>query len=122
MNPSDIIDYNLLEYVRPEKIDLGGYEEAPRFGVIFPSGLIMINKNDPLDEQIRTILHEIIHMHPSFIAYTGGLWERTITRDEQIESEIEKLAQDTFSTRPDIVDFIKRKLEEAYMNSVNLKG
>lgn len=121
MDPSDIIYYNLLQYVRPERIDLERYESLGAERML-PSGLIIINKSRPLDEQVKTVLHEIIHMHPRFIAYTGGLFQGTLTRDEQIESEIESLAQRTFAERPDIVDFVRKKLAEAYMHHLNLRG
>jgi hypothetical protein len=112
MNPEDIKKFGLLRYVQPEKIDLGEYDN-PKAGVIFPNGLIMVNSSASLEEQVKTILHEIIHMHPSFISYTGGIWQKVITRNEEYEEKIEELAIEVYRQRGEVVKFIIAQLEKA---------
>jgi len=118
MDTEDIERFGLLRYVVPEKIDIGEYE-TPKFGVICPDGLILINKSDSLEEQVKSILHEVIHMHPKFISYTGGLWENTISRNDEYEKRIEQFVQQVYSQREDIVNFIIARLNEARVHSSN---
>ena len=118
MDPQDVIDYGLLRYADPAKIDLGSYD-SERVGCIFSNGLILLSRRCPPDEQVRILLHEIIHMHPQFMSYTGGLWEGSIVRDEGIESKIEALAQRTFLERQDIVSILRDRLNEAAKHPLN---
>jgi Zn-dependent peptidase ImmA (M78 family) len=112
MEPKDIETFGLLRYAVPEKIDIGEYDSS-KTGFIFPNGIILINGCDSLEEQVKTVLHEIIHMHPEFISYTGGLWEKSIVRNEEYEQKIEQLAQQTYVQRKDIVEIIILQIEKA---------
>jgi Zn-dependent peptidase ImmA (M78 family) len=114
----DIETFGLLRYVVPEKIDIGEYDSA-KTGVILPNGLILINGCDSLEEQVKTVLHEIIHMHPEFISYTGGLWENSILRNEEYENRIEQLAQQIYARRKDIVKVIIAQIKEARTHPLN---
>jgi Zn-dependent peptidase ImmA (M78 family) len=120
MEPEDIEKFGLLKYVVPEKIDIAEYETA-KLGIILQNGLILVNKSDSLEEQVKTVLHEIIHMHPEFISYTGGLWDGSISRNEEYERKIEQSAQQIYSKRKDIIDFITAKLREALPISEKFK-
>lgn len=119
MEPKDIETFGLLRYVVPEKIDIGNYKST-QLGFILPNGLILINGHSPLEEQVKTVLHEIIHLHPKFISYTGGLWEQSIPRNEEYEQEIEQLAQQTYDQREDLVGIIIAQIEKARANPLNL--
>ena len=103
---------SVLRYVAAGKIDLGGYDSL-NVGMILPNGTIFVNENAPLDEQVMTVLHEISHMHPRFMSYTGGLWEGSLRRDESIETAIDSFAQDAYLSRPDVVAMIKDELQKA---------
>lgn len=102
----------VLQYVIASKIDLGRYDSL-NVGMILPNGTILVNENASLEEQVMTILHEIGHMHPRFMSYTGGLWEGSLRRDERVEAAIESFAQDAYQSRPDVVAIIKEELQRA---------
>jgi len=118
MDPKDIEVCNLLQYVIPEKIDIGHYETTG-LGLILPNGLIMVNGSDSLEEQVKTVLHEIIHMHPEFISYTKDLWKGSISRNDKYERRIEQSAQQVYVQRKDIVSLIIARLDEAYAHPLN---
>ena len=115
MDVGDIEKFGLLRYVSPKKIDLGNYDN-PKLGIILPSGLIFINNSAPLEEQVMTIFHEITHMHPKFMSYTGGIWQKVIERDEKYEEEIEFFAKEVYTKRKDIVTYIISQLKEAKLH------
>lgn len=121
MNEEEMIKYKLLEYVRPDKMDFEEYDNIPRFGLIFSNKTMLLNKNDPLEEQVKGVLHEIFHLHPKYLNYTIKLWNGKKQRDEKKESEIEKLAQETYKNNPEIVDFIERMIKQAKRYSKNLE-
>jgi len=81
--------------------------------MILPNGTIFVNESAPLDVQVMTVLHEISHMRPRFMSYTGGLWEGSLIRDESIETAIDSFAQDAYLSRPDVVAMIKDELQKA---------
>lgn len=112
--------YDLCErYVKPEMIELCDFNEknaacilvGTRSGGLF--GLIFLDKSSTLEEQVKGVLHEVFHLHQDFIAYTGGLGDKTLDVNEEIEARIEQRAQDTYRSRPDIVSFVEGKLAEA---------
>ena len=109
---------SLLQYAQPEKIDLGEYEED-RLGFILPNGLICVNGKAPLEEQVKTVLHEIIHLAPEFRTYNEGCWNKTITRKERVEEKIESHAQEIYRTRPDVVKVIEERLAAAALDPRN---
>ena len=102
----------VLRYIVAGKIDLGRYD-ALKVGMMLPNGTIFINEDAPLEEQVMTVLHEISHMHPMFMSYTGGLWEGSLRRNESIETAIDLFAQDAYKSRPDVVAMIKDELQKA---------
>jgi len=116
----DLIYGLCKRYVKEDMIELCGFEQENAAYMIIGTrekslfGLIFLNKNDPLEEQVKGILHEVFHFHPDFIAYTGGLADKTLDRNEEIESQIEDRAQKTYEERPDIVSFVGEELVGAY--------
>ncbi|MBI1972426.1 hypothetical protein HYS50_00290 [Candidatus Woesearchaeota archaeon] len=107
----------LLDLVTPDKIDLSDYESV--HGMVLANGLIMVNQRLSQEEQIKTILHEVIHTAPAFRQYTEGLWAGKRRRDEAIEERIEAEAQYIYQTRPDIVRIVEERLREAYQHPAN---
>lgn len=110
------IDY-LVQKLTAENIDLAPYEVFR--GCILPNGLMFVNQNQAREQLILTVLHEIYHLHPSFFPYTQRLWAGDIQRNEDIEGEITRMAEETFIARQDIVTFIEHKLKEAAERPLN---
>lgn len=108
----------LLNFLYPRKIDLGDYGKSG-IGFIFPNGYIFLNRSTPEEEQIKTILHEIFHLDEKFIDYTKDICTGISQRDEKIESRIEKLAQKTYTERPDIVAVVRERLKCTYAHPLN---
>lgn len=108
-------DY-LKQYLKPENIEL---IDSPQRGLggIYPNGVMFIGGLESLVGQVKTILHEVLHLHPLFIAYTGGLWQASIPRDEQIEHLTENHAQRVFRERKDVVDLVRECLLKARQKS-----
>lgn len=102
----------MLDLINPRIIDLEDLSQAGH-GLILQNSYIVLNRKDNEKEQVTALLHEMLHLHPHFISYTGGLWAGTIQRDENIESEIEKNAQRLYNERRDLVEIMRLKLEEA---------
>tara|TARA_Y100000034_G_scaffold112635_1_gene146813 strand:- start:587 stop:937 length:351 start_codon:yes stop_codon:yes gene_type:complete len=108
---SDLFPEYLREYFDQEKIDFADYE-TKKFGRMQQNGWIFLSSNDTLEDQILSLLHEVVHMHPQFMSYTGGLWEG-YSRDEKTETSIEEHAKLVYEQRPDIVDLAKETLRKA---------
>ena len=85
------------------------------FNYIFLLNEIILNRNDSLENQIMTLLHEICHLHPKFMSYTGALWYSNYAkRSEEIEKDIDKYALKIYNELPDIVNLARDTL-----NNVN---
>jgi hypothetical protein len=89
---------------------------------VYEPAFFEINGNDPEEEQVITLLHEVLHYHPRFAAWTAGYGspyprisfkEDVFEEMNEIEHEIEKLAQKTYRTRWDIASLARRTLREA---------
>jgi len=119
MDSGDIEKFGLLRYVRVEKLDIANYDNI-KLGFIFPNGVIGLNKSAPLEEQVKTVLHEITHMHPAFMSYTGGLWQKSISRNEEYEERIEAFAQQVYRERKDVVEYVLDKIQKASSLIINL--
>lgn len=87
--------------------------------------IIRVRKSALEEDQVKYILHEIIHLHPVFLGYLDtlchGLLYTVMYGDKAIESQIEKLAQETYNSRPDIVERIKESIEKAKSIPINGK-
>ncbi len=101
----------MLKYLLADNLDVTNYK-TPQLGLVMPFG-IFVNGRDNKEEQIKTVLHEVMHYHPDFMSYTGGLWQNVVSRDETIESEIERRALILYETRKDLVLFIEVQLHMA---------
>ncbi len=117
--PKDLI-YDLCErYVKPDMIVLKNLSKRGTAYILvgLPQkeffGLVIVDKKSSLEAQVKGVLHEVFHLHGDFIAYTGGLTDKTLDVNEEIEAQIEYRAQETYKARPDIVTFIEEKLAEA---------
>ena len=107
----------LKNYLTPDRIDVVDYLPSSH-GQIWPR-CIFVGGKGSLEEQIKTILHEVTHLHPNFISYTGGLWQGFLDRNEEIENQITKHAEKIYKTKKDIVDLIKTNLKKAKKYSEN---
>jgi len=106
------IDELVKKYVVAKNIDLGEYE-TEKLGLVFGNGWIFVNAKAAVEEQVRTVLHEVFHLHPDFMAYTRGLWEGKRVRDELIEAQIEGRASNVYMSRSDLVAYIVQELGRA---------
>jgi len=104
-------DYFFEEIEKPE-IEFEDFSREG-LGYVFPRRVYFLNRNDSPEEQVKSFLHELYHLHPKFVSYTGGLWQETIDRDEERESKIEAMAIEIFETRSDIVEIVRTKLQNA---------
>ncbi len=109
---TDFYDW-MLKYTLAENLDVGDYE-TPGFGLVMPFG-IFVNGRDSKEEQVKSVLHEVMHYHPDFMSYTGGLWQNVIARDEKIESEIERRALGVYETKKNLALFIEVQLHMSKM-------
>lgn len=89
---------------------------------IYRPAFIYINLNDCEEEQIQTLLHEIMHYHPRFASYTVGTGlpypkisegPRGSPIDEKIESAIEKSSQYIYDNQKDVVERARKVLRDA---------
>lgn len=87
---------------------------------------IMVNKKDCLDEQVKTILHELVHLGlegPNLNEYStdineiiirgitlGNVSEEQKDKIKKFENEIEKLVQDFYNRNASLVEHIRKKL------------
>ena len=102
----------LKQYLVADKIELISYSQRGQ-GVILPNGVMFIDAFESLEKQVKIAIHEVLHFHPAFIAYTGALWTGTCARDEHIENLIEEHAQKVLITRRDIVDLARESFIQA---------
>jgi hypothetical protein len=101
----------LTSYLNPTNICLENLEEEGS-GYMLQNGLIILRRKDSLEQQTQALLHELTHMHPNFISYTGCIWS-SHPRNEKTESLIEKHANKIYKERPNIVNFVKKIIAEA---------
>ncbi|PIN91186.1 hypothetical protein COU57_01700 [Candidatus Pacearchaeota archaeon CG10_big_fil_rev_8_21_14_0_10_32_14] len=107
---NEFLDY-LLEYFDPKKIEV--IESENETGNITPSGLIFILPRSDQIEQVVTLFHEVLHYHPKFISYSGGLLDGTYDRMERIEKQIDDMAYTLYGERKDLVELAERVIREA---------
>mgnify|MGYP001571993455 CR=1 FL=1 len=110
----------VIEYLKPERISFEDFGEVGKAYCVDLGRLgheFFINKNDDFEEQVKAILHELIHYHPVFLGYleslSYSLMGAILYSDKRMESQIEKLAQETYNSRPDIVERVRKAIEEA---------
>jgi len=112
---------SILSRVRPDKIDLGEYDD-PYIAFVLWDGTIFINSRCPEEEKVKSLLHEAIHLDREFIVYTRSLWTGKRRRDEVIERRIETIAQRIYEQRPDVVDTLRARLEACLRDPRNLSS
>lgn len=101
----------LFRQVTPERIS---FVPACQRGSAYLDGArFVLNSLDDEDEQIRALLHELIHLAPPFAAYTQKFKTGAALRNESLELGIEQAAQNTYQTRPKIVMFLRKQLRVA---------
>lgn len=109
---TDFPDY-LLEYfdyklVFFERYDSGfGYHFADPLVKELVPWYISINPSHSFEEQIKTLIHEVLHYHPLFNS-------RFRKNSEDKEIEIEKYTLEIYDSRKDIVNLATRALNEAW--------
>ena len=71
--------------------------------------LITINNNLSLEEQVKTFIHELIHLeYKNWKHLTPGC----LPEDHPAEIEIEKETQETYNNNPILVKHLREKLQE----------
>lgn len=88
------------------------HDIKPLSGVIYETSskkpVIVINAFYPLEEKIKTIIHEFLHLSPKYIPYYGhGKSNRYV--EECIDSDVELV----YKTSPILVDYLKKKYSQA---------
>jgi len=66
--------------------------------------MLYINVNQSSDEQVKTFIHECIHLSPEFFSRIGDL------DIESLEEEIEDLTEQTFTNQPNLVERIRNSV------------
>lgn len=105
--------YQCLTQCKAENIDLVNWlvaSHGTRKGDRFT-----ISATDSEEEQIITLLHEVVHDYPEYRSRSRG-W---FNRDETVEARIEKEAQEIYQTRPRIVEYVRRQLRLAKDAPIN---
>ena len=101
---------DVLHYVKAENIEIKYIRAKGLLKYKGPNDYkIIIKSDDILEDQIKTCIHEIINLHPVFLFYLK------LDKSEHLSIEplIEKLAQEAYSKRPDIVERVRKAIEEA---------
>ncbi len=101
--------YKCLKYCKPENITLENFESL--YGSTIGGErirLIFVNSNLGEEEQVITILHELLHIHSDFDGKSF-----MANRNETIENKIEALAKEIYQTRPVIREYVRRQLRLA---------
>ncbi|MBI2106367.1 hypothetical protein HYT57_00120 [Candidatus Woesearchaeota archaeon] len=100
--------YMCLKECKPDNIIIDTFEDPGyRMG-----NKILISSLYNEEEQIVTILHELLHDLPEFRG------KSTIEeRDETVERRIEDLAQEIYKNRPVIREFVRKQLTLAKKSS-----
>lgn len=121
MEGSSIHKYanRVLQHVRADRIDLGEYDD-PNIAFILWDGTMFLSRHCSEEEHIKTILHEAVHLDDRFISYTRSIWLGKGRRDDVIEAEIDGIAQRIYKERSDIVEAVRDKLRDAYLDPANL--
>ncbi len=99
----------LLEHARPENIIFADYVPSG-LSILFPKGIMMLNTHDPLELAVKVALKTVLHYHPQFVAYTGGVFEGSVLFDHHLESDIEKMSLEVYRTRQDIVAHLQENI------------
>ncbi len=70
--------------------------------------IIFLNKDDPLEEKVKTLIHELMHLAPCYLRYAA--------RGEKLpadkEDEIERKTLDFYQKRPFLVGRFRRLAQE----------
>ncbi len=69
---------------------------------------IGINKNDSLEEQVITLIHELTHLAPKYLRYTACGEELP----SELEDEIEKKTLDFYEKEPLFVWYFRKLIQE----------
>lgn len=73
--------------------------------------MITIDTSFPRDAQLVTLMHEVLHMHPSFNYW---YFEKLKADRVTVEKAITKYAKHLLRKRPDIKNLLETRLDEAY--------
>ncbi len=101
----------LFKYFNPEKIEFINSENNG--AEQYKNGLIFVLETDDRKECVISLFHEVLHFHPHFISYTGGLSQRTLDRSDSIEKEIDDMAYQLYDEREDLVELAEKVIEES---------
>ena len=106
--------YYILRNLKPEKILLK--ELGPKLSGANFMNLYHINKDIDEEEQVITLLHEMIHNCPEYIG------KATISNDNiKIHEEIEKMALMIYNFKPAICEYVRVQLKLAKRCQIVLK-
>ena len=96
--------------------ELGGEIKVVSF--LRPQGLlnivgerpvISIRKGDSLEEQVKTLLHELIHLSSE----NWRFWGQHLTKDDPVEMRIEQETEIVYSCQPRFVEHLREKIRSA---------
>ena len=76
---------------------------------------VIISENDSLEEQVKGIIHEIIHLSRKYRRRGSAFMRRLANPEEydQIEKEIETQTQGVYNTQPNLVKKLKEEIKKA---------
>ncbi len=100
----------LLSYVDPATIYVGAYGDS----FMLQTGLLFLDRDSPLEEQVLVTLSELLRFHPKYNTYALEVWEDSIFRDESVERQMRVDAVDIYAKRPHVAELIARRIETSY--------
>ncbi|MBS3079655.1 ImmA/IrrE family metallo-endopeptidase [Candidatus Pacearchaeota archaeon] len=74
--------------------------------------LIMINKNDSIDEQLKTLIHELLH-----IGYEHDLLIKKPRQEcaQDLEEKINQETEEIFESCPDMIEILKKEIGTSFI-------
>ena len=112
MDISDYIEY-IKENCNSEKIILMHLDGFGHHCPILEEEHISINHDE--EEQVKTVIHEVLHSHPEFKDKSGG----GDKYDEAVENKIENITQLVYNFHFETREFVRKKLRTAKSNIFN---
>lgn len=91
--------------------------------------IIQINTNDNLEEQIKTVLHELIHIGfpeetpqkyiiPGFPLPKGISQEQALIYLNELDKKIDEEMEQVYKCQPILINHLRRKIQELYLQKL----
>src|SRR3989344_4981447 len=84
----------------------------------FRNWFIKVNRINSLEEQVKTLIHEFLHLSPEYFRYTGN----TSNSDKflsTIEEELDKKMEIIYDNQPCLVRHLKGKIQKVLEYNLN---